>query len=536
MTPIVLSLLLSVPEGDVVFRALEDELSRARTLKMSKAERPYYAVAFYNEEESFHASASFGALQSRGRDRRGQLSAHVRVGSMKLDNTNFAGGDGSGRSFSAPAEPDYDALRQALWLRFDEAYKSALETIAKKRAYLETTKVEDRPDDFAPARVESLVQPYRKLEVDEERWVKLVKRASAVFRAFPLVQAGTVSMRASVAHQTMVSTDPAHHRFGESTVQLTVSAQAQAPDGMELFAQWKADGRSESELPSDERIVEEATKVAKRLEALARAPVAAEDYTGPVLFVGRAAGIFFLQTIGEPLSRPRDELGGSRQGRLVDRAGKHVTRKFITVRDDPNQTAWKGVPLFGHFPVDDDGVKPSAITLVDKGVLKTYFMSRVPTKKVRESNGHSRAGHGQVGNLFVETSEPTPRQALKMRLLKLAAEEDLEYGLMIEELDEGRLPVSLTNVQLPPPLVAWRIYHDGREMLERGASFKPANFRVLKDIEALGDEPTVVNTSHRGQQVSVVAPAVLVRLLELQRTREEFEKPPLLARPPLAAR
>lgn len=526
------------PESDVVFRALEDEVQRARGLSMGNAGPPYYLAAFFNEEESFQVSASFGSLLARGEEKKGQLNVQVRVGDPSFDNTNFAGSAGdfslSQRgSGGAPAEADYDALRQALWLRFDEAYKTAVENIAKKRAYLETNQVKDRPADFAPAQVVSLVQPRASLAVDRERWTKLVKRASAVFRARPEVQSCQVSLKATVSHQSMVSADPSRHRFAESYLVLTIRASGQAPDGMDLTARYEATGRAEAELPSDEEVVGAAEKVAARLAALSQAPVASEDYSGPVLFTSQAAGVFFLQTIGEPLSRPRGELGDERQGRLIDRLGKHIATKRLGVRDDPTRMEWKGASLLGHFPIDDDGVAPRPIELVTEGVLKSYFMSRVPTRRLKESNGHSRAGEGGVGNLFVETSRPTSRGALKKRLIELAQEEDLEYGLLVEEMEEPRHS-NPGQVTLPPPLVVYRVYPDGREVLERGSSFKPANFRILKDIEGLGDDPAVINTILRGQRVSAVAPAVLVKMLELQRPREELEKPPFTSRPVLA--
>ena len=69
--------------------------------------------------------------------------------------------------------------------------------------------------------------------------------------------------------------------------------------------------------------------------------------------------------------------------------------------------------------------------------------------------------------------------------------------------------------------------------LERGTRFKPATFRLLKEIVMLGDDPALTNTVQRGQHVSVVAPSVLVRVMEAQKQREEFERPPTLARPSL---
>lgn len=531
------------PLPDPVLRALRDELSRAQQLKMDRMDRPYFLSAAVNEVESFNVQASFGALVSRGGGKDASNTVEVRVGDPNLDNTNFSDRDdfsflmrmdrgGAGD----PAEPDYDALRQALWLKFDDAYKAGVETIAKKRAFLETRQVRDRPPDFGPAKTVSLLLPRETFSADEARWTQLVKRASAVFRGSAVSQSGEAGFRSELMHQTLVTSDPAEHRFAERTVAFNLRATAQAPDGMEVEARYQAAGRTEKDLPSDEELVKAAKGVAARLEALVKAPVAADDYVGPVLFVGRAAGTFFLRTVGDPLSQPRSDLGDARSGRLVERLGKHVAVKQLTVRDDPTQREWRGQPLLGHFPVDDDSVAPVPVSLIEQGVLKSYLMSRIPTEGVRASNGHARAGQGSVGNLFVETSQPTPRAQMKKKLVELAQEEDLEYGLMVEELDdfEGRgFGGSPSGVSLPPPLLVWRVYPDGREVLERGARFKPATFRLLKEIVQMGDDPALLNTQQRGQRVSVVAPSVLVRLMEAQKQREEFERPPTLARPSL---
>jgi TldD protein len=91
------------------------------------------------------------------------------------------------------------------------------------------------------------------------------------------------------------------------------------------------------------------------------------------------------------------------------------------------------------------------------------------------------------------------------------------------------------DIRLPPPSVAYRIFPDGREELVRGATFKAISFLALKDIVAMGDSPSLLNTTSQSQPVSVVAPAVLVGQLELKAPTEEFEKPPAIPRPSLEA-
>ncbi len=554
MSALLLAVLLAAPPAmppagdDPVFKALDAEVARAMTLRMpplpgskTPSEKPYFVQAMVGEEEVFNAWASFGALQARSGNKTLSVLGKVRVGAPKFDNTNFS--DYGGMSFGfgdgrrrVPAEVDLDALRHSLWLQLDESYKGALEALSKKQAFLETNQVAERVDDFGPAPVASRVEPRVALSVDKERWTTLVRKASGVFLDNPALQEGTAWVRAVASHQSMVTSDPARHRFGEAWVQLTLQTQAQAADGMELRVQRRFTGRAEGDLPSDSEVVAAAKALSDTSARLAKAPMAAEDYTGPVLFVDQAAALFFLQTIGDPLSLPREPLGSRPSGRMLDRLGKRVAARFITAKDDPTQKEWtaggRAVPLWGHYPIDDDSVLPQPITLVDAGALKTYYMSRVPTQKLKGTNGHCRGEQGAPGNLFVETAAPTARAALKKQLVELAKDEDFDYGLMVEQAEEF-VPRAYGNegMRLSTPVLVWRVYADGREELVRGLTFKPVSQRVLKEVVAMGDDAYVLNLEHRGQRTSVVAPSVLVRLMELTRTKQDFEKPPLTPRP-----
>jgi predicted Zn-dependent protease len=539
-----------VVKDDPVLQAMHDELARYQSLKLASLDAPYYLSATIDDAKTFSVEASFGALQSRDEGTHRNAHVVVHVGTPELDDQNFVDREHFNfGSFMAdmvaspvPNEPDYDALRQALWLRFDSSYKNAVETIARKRAFLATNEVKDRPSDFTDAEVAQVVMPTAVLQVDEERWTKLVQDASAVFRNQPHLLTGTAMLRAFTENQRFASSDAALHRFGDTTVELVLHASAQAEDGMELNAEYEVRGRSEKDLPKDAVIIAAAQELSDRLRALMAAPILPEDYTGPVLFTGQAAARFFLTTVGDGLSSPRTMLGEERRGRIVDHIGKHIASKLLSVTDDPTQRTWHGQPLLGWFPADDQGVKPEHITLVDKGVLKTCYMSRVPTTDVHHTNGHARGGSASVGNLIVRGEQTLSRAALKKKLIEEAKDADLEYGLLVEELgstDTAQAGMFMRmmgrgdeeTVRFPEPLRVFRVFLDGREELVRGANFKPASFRVLEDIDAIGSDTAVLNTTQAGQSVSVVAPSVLVKRLDLNKPKREFDRLPAIARP-----
>jgi hypothetical protein len=542
-----------VPATDPVMDVMDLELKRAMTLKMPSAtdpkvmaEKPYYARAYVTVEDELGVSANLGALSAPGGGRSLSIDTSVRIGSEKFDNTNFSGGGfdfsfGRGRF---PSEEDVDAIRRALWLSFDANYKSAVEAIARKRAFLEANQVKELINDWSSAKPEVLVLPREEPpKLDADAWAARVKSASAACRASTKAHGCTVSFRSRHMCQRFVASDGARHRFCETKLELKVNAQGQAADGMPVGAEWSQVARTEAELPNEAALLERVKETWQLMEKKLAAPAAADDYVGPVLFTGQAAPVFFLATLAGPLSFPRENLGQRQQGRLTERLGKHVSVSRLSAVDDPTQKTWtspKGevFPLFGHFPVDDDGVSPQPISLVKEGVLQTFFMSRIPTKAFAKSNGHARGSQASTGNLFISTSQPEPLAELKKRLVQLAKEEDSDFGLMVSVLPSnlGDRPNGST-INLPNlPLLVHRVYADGREELVRGYAFKPTSQRVLKDIVGLGDDPSLVNTEQFGQNVSAVAPSVLVKLLELNRARDDFGKPPALPRPVLSAK
>ena len=105
-----------------------------RELKLADSPRPYYIAYGISDVEQASASATFGAETAAFGYRGRLLRTDVRVGVPAFDNTNFPDGSLSSGVEALPVDDDYAALRRELWLRTDEAYKAAVETLAKKHA------------------------------------------------------------------------------------------------------------------------------------------------------------------------------------------------------------------------------------------------------------------------------------------------------------------------------------------------------------------------------------------------------------------
>ena len=94
-----------------------------------------------------------------------------------------------------------------------------------------------------------------------------------------------------------------------------------------------------------------------------------------------------------------------------------------------------------------------------------------------------------------------------------------------------------------PPVLAYKVYADGREELVRGLRFKGMRSRSLRDILSASSEQAVFEFINNGALLaraggggylapaSIIAPGVLFDELELDRSQEQLERPPLVPPP-----
>lgn len=540
---------------DILTRALADEMARTMArLRLEPFAGPYRVAYTAIESEQFSADANFGSLVRKGRGKSRTLRADVRVGDYTLDNSNFeaggggffGGGGGGGAVESLPEEDDYEAIRHRAWLVTDGAYKGALETLARKKAFLETNTVTDRPADLSPELPPVLAPPYAekaRLAIDEERWAKAAVELSSVFRSFPEVQDSSVSFGAVARTRTFLTSEGIRNRTAETTLRLDVSAGTQAVDGMPLGDALSFVGRLESDMPPLEEMKAKVEALAKGLAARVSAR-RAEEYIGPVLFEGEAAGEFLLQLLVDRLANPREPLGSRGGGGtpFKNRLRKRVLPAFLTVIDDPSLASFAGKPLLGAYAIDDDGFPAQKVTLVEDGRLLSWYMSRVPTREIAKTNGHGRNGVGDAGSVIVTSKLSVPEAKLREELLRNAREQELAWAVRVESLSRTDLRVrgargpgargGSSEASLSAPVRAyWVSVEDGREEPMRGGEFQAVTLRTLRDVILTGDTPHVLNTTRRSHAVSIVTPSLLVEEMEMRKPTEEQVKAPQLKHP-----
>lgn len=558
------------PVADVLLRAMQDEMQRARSLRIIQP--PYFIEYAVDEAEQSSAAATLGALLHTQRTRFRLPRVQVRVGDYQLDNTNYLGSDFySGARYEVdrlPPEDSYSVLRHHLWLATDMAYKTALEAFSRKRALLGSITVADQLPDFYRAAPVQILTEATLPDFDAAAWTDHVRRLSTLFLRYPAVISSVVDFTASRGRQYLVNSEGTLVGEPSNVMFVRIRAVSQAPDGMLLRDAVVLHSRDFRRLPDVHELEHAARQVAENLTALASAPLG-EEYTGPVLFAGEAAGQLFAEVLGRnlvALRRPVMPPGRSipfRGSELEGRLGVRVLPEWMDVVDDPTQAEWHGRPLFGYYRVDMEGVVPTPVVLVEKGVLKSFLLTRQPIRGFQASNGRARlpgsfgAKAAAISNLFVRAAESVPLAELKKRLIELCRSRDKPYGMLIRKMDfpssasfeEARRMLSGAATERFPvswPVLAYRVYPDGREELVRGLRFRNLNVRSLRDILAASQELTVFDYLENGApfalmgagayaaEATVVAPSVLVDDLELVRAAEELTRPPLVPPPPLS--
>jgi hypothetical protein len=304
----------------------------------------------------------------------------------------------------------------------------------------------------------------------------------------------------------------------------------------------------EKGIPSVEQVIADSKIMAENLAELKNAPVFDEVYTGPVLFEDQAAAETMRKALfssrGENLLSTRPPVTGTPSGSTTsdDRIGQKISAPELTVKAKSTMSAYNGIPLTGSYPVDMEGVvPPDEVILIENGILKDLLSGRIPTAKVRVSNGHTRTpvivSFPKVvpGVIQIDYNKSTTRKELKKKLIKQARSEGLKYALIVREI----------NTELPELNMVYKVdVKTGEEQLYRSAGFKGVSFDGLKKVIGAGSNKFVYNVLSGDNQypkmdlptgcpVSFITPdAFLYDNLEITKVNKTgTSKPPIVKNP-----
>jgi predicted Zn-dependent protease len=572
---------------------MRDEMARGKTrleLKIPGTDqpvRPYYLEYRLLDLDVRQVVAQFGSILSSTQSRNRFMDVEARVGSYKLDSSNFVSDDGF-RGFIGPTgsvgiDHDYDSLRQDLWIATDQAFKEAVETYSRKQAYLSSLARQSDIDDFSKVEPVQLIEPLAAPDWSSRDWDQEARQTSAALRAFPQVYESRVTYYLVYATEYLMTSEGTEIRQNRSFAAIEAGLNALADDGVPLNHFFATYARTPADLPSIDSVRKNLNVTGSELMALRAAPMA-QDYTGPVLFEARAAAPLLAQVLGPAVNGARppvsftpvmeqmlNGLGGKSD--WIGRLGARVFPSSVSLVDDPGAKEFNGVPLLGKYAVDEEGVRAQKVTLVENGNLKNELMSRRPGPDSDRSNGHGRAAFlndakPTMSNVFFTSADTLSPADLKKKFLDSCRAEKQNYCLIVREMDNPALSLLRqedfaellasfqggTGTGDRLPLVVFRVYPDtGREEMVRGARIIGLNTRALRNLAGIGNDNFVYNymqsqitgfagtalgafgSAQGGIPASMVAPSLLFDELEVRGARGEAKRLPLLPPPPMTA-
>ncbi|MDP6934016.1 MAG: metallopeptidase TldD-related protein, partial [Myxococcota bacterium] len=537
-------------ERDPIIRALQWELNRSMNqLSLPDAPGPYFVSYLLYDTHDVHVTAQLGGVVSSSDERDRTLGGAVRVGDPSFDSANFdaIGGAGFGSRNVVPGDHG-PALRHDAWLLTDDLYKDAVENLSRKQAAAQRRAQPDPVPDFAPGPAQTAdAEPVPAQEA--QQLTELARSLSAVFLTHPQVEWSIVYAASESGRR--IHLDSLGTRVVEPVAEVSIRAVAvtRAEDGSTLTDQVLWVVRTLSDLPPTEDMLQSVHALAEGLEQWRALPAVDGEYVGPVLFEGDAAVDLFrhllipaLQGTPEPEQPPR----GSRtvvwdegEGSSAIRVRRRILPSGFEVEDDP--TADPSLP--SAYRYDFEGEPAQNVKLVEDGVVRSHYATRTPSKDVSASNGHGRTFPGRLVRGTASWLRVSPAHTLSSRKLhrqaiRLAQEYEQDHYIVLRKLTEPSVdgiyggPSFVirdsyfgSDGGFPHPVVALRVYADGREERVRGLHLSGISLRTLRDIVGSTDSTTAsrllppASMDHGGATyglpTTLTVPNVLVSEVEL---------------------
>ena len=365
-------------------QTVEDTLALAKKLGASDA------GAEVSEGVGLSVSVRKGELENVERNRDKSLGVSVYLGQRR--------GNASTSDFSAAA------LRQTVQAAYDIARFTAVDPAAG---------LPDAADLANPTEAARDLDLFHPWAIEAAAAAELARRCEDA--------ALTVSPRITNSEGAGVSAQQAHFwagnsrgfRGGYSSSRHYVSVSAIAGKGRDMQRDgWYTSMRDAHDLAAPEAVGRYAAeRTLARLKSR-RVPTAEV----PVLFESSIAagllGAFVQATSGGALYRKTSFLVG-----CLD---KRVLAAHIDINEDPHQAKGKG-----SAPFDDEGVRTVARSIVQRGVVQSYFLSSYSARKL----GMRTTGHAGGSQNLTMTSRRTKRgDTLDAMIAKLGR------GLFVTEL------------------------------------------------------------------------------------------------------
>jgi predicted Zn-dependent protease len=543
---------LDLPRCKLLLRAMEQELWRQeKGLRQPGEPKPFFLSYLFHAKEGMSVWGRYGSVFRSEGQRESDLYADVRVGSHRVDNLIDGGITqdlAQRQSYSwvdGPEDLDPEVLRYAFWKLTQHKYDEALQEYYEKKKILVEQHLPQRGRSFSSEHRLTHFDEVETVTFPRAEWEDFVRETSGMFRKYRSMLDPYVQLRGVNKVRMFVSSEGTKFITQDKYYELTLQGWLLGEDGVHLEATRNFYGRSQDALPTRDTVAEAIESMHKELKELEKAKPL-DPYAGPALLSGLASGLIFHEAIGHRLEGER--MGSRSEGHtFASKIGQRLLPQGVDIVDDPSLATFDGVPLHGHYKIDDEGVRAQRVELVKDGVLRNFLMSRQLIDGFTHSNGHGRHERYQdpmarMANLIVTSRDSKTWDELKAMLREETARRELPYGLIIRGVSAGETRTDQYDFQAfkgIPTSVYTVDPRTGKETRVRDVSFIGTPLAVMQRILAFGERCEVDNSYCYAESgavpVATVAPPMLVGELELQRASTRRYRPARLPMPPMRA-
>lgn len=528
-------------------RIMQAELKRGfKTLKKQKP--PIYYLSYtYTNQSTYSLWVDANGIGEDKADHAGYIEVTARAGNEQMDNTRFlSDGDRANYVYLLGRVPQLDgkdnlSFRRYLWDATQQAAERAQSDLDRVQGDSQTSaKRQDDSNDFVIPEQSYYCRLQEETQVDTQRIQEMLVRLSNVTRGHKEVLNSSFDF--SVEQGTRYFVDSVGSQIVTPFLQmfLSYSFQGRTADGLKLERSKTYNVLSVAQLPDEATLRRDMEQSLKELQELMNAPEA-EPITVPTILNNRAMAVFVHEVLGHRMEGHRQKQNSFGKT-FTDKIGQVVTVPFVSIVDDATMEFFNGVPLRGFYEYDDEGVKVRPVTLIENGVLREFLMGSSPIKGFSASNGHGRRqiGNSPVARMGITrliASQTVPYEELEKQLIEEVKRQGKPYGYVIDDLSGGFTQIYSGGAQMfkLTPQYVYRIYPDGRKETVRGADIVGTPLVSLAQIQAAASDDGVFNGNCGAESgwvpVSAIAPSVLLKSLEIEKTAKDSSKPPVLPAP-----
>ncbi len=517
----------NISNNDVLFHVLKQE-AKYYYSHLSKDSIPVGYLSLNATREEKKVITSEEGTASVSKEESGILFPVI-----QFDENEYHISKNRSRSYELPFTNDTVAIKDIIWRALERCYRDGERLLSRLNKQEKEKGTKTTP---IPSQVEEYLAPFLPpLDVDTDKWKRLLNNVT-MRKTEDSLTVCKASLSCVLQRKYFTDSEGTAIAQNNRSYILEISVTEKDDKGIPVNLYKLFYASREDELPSEVELRSTVNDLKQRTAALCKAPMA-EAFTGPVLFSGEAAGVFFHEVLGHRLENETSE--------FKPRMGKTVLPAGFNVTCDPTVDSYNGIPLHGGYLYDDEGTKARRVECIKDGILTSMLTGRWSESGRVTSNGHGRADAGhkpspRQSNFIVETDHPYSPQQLREMLIQELKTRNIPYGYYIRSVSNGWTRTSSNERDISSynvvPLETYKIYADGRpDSLVRGVSFIGTPLAAFSNIKAAGGSCGVSNgrcgSVSGWVPVSLVAPMLYVSQIETQCIKAEEKKLPLLPRP-----